>query len=136
MQHWVNDYIGLPWRAYASGPDAYDCHGLVWHGLSHHYGVDMARYRQIITNDYRAISQAIDGEQRSGLWLPLERPADGAIVLIGNLRLWHHIGLWVDVNGGRCLHSSAGLGVSLDRARQIQTLAPRIEYWIHRSLAP
>lgn len=136
MSHWVADYIGLPWRAYATGPDAYDCHGLVWHCLSRHYGVDMSRYREVITNDYRAISQVVKSEQQTGCWQQLDQPQDGAIVLIGTLRTWHHIGLWVEVNGGRCLHSHQGLGVGLDRLGQLTQTTARTEYWIHRSLLP
>lgn len=134
MSHWVAEYIGLPWRAYASGPEAFDCHGLLWHCLRQHYGVDMSRYKNVITGDHRGIHDAIGNEQRGGDWVRLDAPCDGAVVLIGNLRCWHHIGLWVDVNGGRCLHSRQEAGVALDRLAQLHTLAPRVEFWMHRSL--
>lgn len=130
----VADYIGLPWCAYATGPDAFDCHGIVWHGLHAYYGVDMSRYREVITDDHDGIHAAISAEKKTGNWVPLEQPQDGCVVLMGSRRRLHHIGLWVDVNGGRCLHSRPGAGVALDRLSQLRTFAGVIEFWIHRDL--
>lgn len=134
MKHWVSDYIGLPWVAYATGPAAYDCHGLVHKCLGDHYGISVDRYAQVITNDYAAIDSAVKAEQETGNWVQVSDPVDGAIVLMGSLKKWNHIGLWVDVNGGRCLHSRDGVGVGLDRLESLHDIAARVEFWIHKDL--
>jgi cell wall-associated NlpC family hydrolase len=44
MTHWANSLVGKPYRAGASGPDAFDCIGLVRHCFKSLHGVDLPDY--------------------------------------------------------------------------------------------
>lgn len=127
---WVPDLIRLPWRAYATGPAAYDCYGLVWTVLRDQYGVDVDRHLEIESGNHRAMHRVILREQAAGRWQRLDRPVDGCVVLLSTGEKFHHIGLWLDVNGGRVLHSRQGRGVALDSMQQLASLSFRkFEYW-------
>jgi cell wall-associated NlpC family hydrolase len=41
MMHWAAQYIGIPWELGATGPDSFDCWGLVRHVQRTHYGREL-----------------------------------------------------------------------------------------------
>jgi len=127
---WVNEYRGLPWQAYTTGPDSYDCLGLVVRVLREHYSYTVPRHLEVVTNDSRAIHRAIMAEIATGNWNKLESPADGAIVLLSVSQKFHHIGVWLDIDGGLMLHSFKGSGVCLSSYSQlVDSGFNRIEFW-------
>lgn len=128
--HWIRPLIGRPWRAYATGLDAYDCWGVVAHALRTQYGVEADRHLDVISGDDAGFHAAVLKEAGSGRWRQCDSPVDGCVVLMARMRRFQHVGIWVDVNGGRVLHSHQSAGVSLDSIQQLQVLGFRkFEYW-------
>jgi len=125
---WIGPLIGKPWRAYASGPHAYDCMGVVAAGLRIHKRIDIGRDFGVSVGDVSAFDAAVSQEKASQSWRQLRQPVDGCVVLMSRSRLFHHIGMYLDVNGGRVLHSREGVGVALDGLHQLADFH-RIEYW-------
>lgn len=132
---WVVPLVGLPWREYATGPDAFDCWGAVFHGYREHLGVDLNRHLEIPTADARAFTEAVAAEVATGHWQQLQQPEDGCLVLLSQSRLFHHIGMWLDVNGGRLLHAKQGLGVQLQPGFILNDYR-RVEFWKYVGNAP
>jgi len=127
---WVSEYVGLPWVAYATGPDAYDCWGLVVKVMQEHYGRSLARHLETTTNDRRAIHRTVAVEIATGQWEKLEAPKDASIVLLSLSKKFHHIGIWLDIDGGLLLHSFEGSGVCLSSYSQlVDSGFKRIEFW-------
>jgi hypothetical protein len=127
---WVSRYVGLPWVAYATGPHAYDCWGLVVKVSFEHFGRHCHRHIDTLTNNSRAIHNTIRQEIASGHWQQIDKPVDGSVVLLSLSRKFHHIGIWLDVNGGMLLHSFEGSGVCLSSYSQLQEMGfRRIEFW-------
>lgn len=127
---WIQKYWQKPWVAYASGPEAYDCWGLVHAVLQEQYGINSMRYLEVVSGDHRAMHKAIEGEMVSGAWERLDQPVDGCVVLMSQGVRFHHIGIWVDVMGGRVLHSKDGRGVCLENLQALRASGIRkFEYW-------
>jgi cell wall-associated NlpC family hydrolase len=128
-----DDFVGLPYREGARGPDAYDCYGLVaavFRGLR---GVDLPDWSQTTpgaAGASRAISAALAGEVAGGLmskvdW-PREFPADFDIAIVSGTTQPHHVG--VCASGG-VLHASKAFGSAWHSLARFMTFYPRTEFY-------
>lgn len=131
---WWFQYIGLPWVSKATGPDAYDCWGLVVHVLRKHFSTDANEYENIATSDHRAIQKAILQEMHSGKWRKIEKPQAGAVVLMSSGRMFHHIGIMVDSD--KILHTHEKTGCCLESVKRVeQNGLVNKEFWINERIA-
>lgn len=113
MTHWALDYIGKPWGRAASGPQAFDCWGLVVRVQESRFGTSMPAIAEQ-PGTLRELADAI--QQHQGGWLAVTRPRDGDIVLMARRKIPVHIGVWITANGhGGVLHSSELAGVTFNR---------------------
>jgi hypothetical protein len=125
---WVNDVIGKKWKEYATGPDCFDCWGIVCHGFKHKQGIQLDRHLEIPTLNPIAFHKVVSKEIKTGNWQQLQQPEDGCLILMSAGRLWHHVGMWLDINGGRLLHSQDGIGVSLNSKHSLNSFNA-VEFW-------
>lgn len=125
-------YIGRPWRAYASGPDAYDCWGLVQQVLSEMHGCEVPRFETVPVDDKRAFHDAFIKEAASGRWVRVPDPQDGCVVMMARGRIFHHVGIFTRLNGGRILHCAEGRGVCTESELQLRPAVNHFEYWVLR----
>ena len=124
--HWAQQYLGRPWAPGAAGPDRFDCWGLFRHVQRTHYGRDLP---EILVDPLSVLScvRAIDDQQHSGLWQEVEHPQDGDAVVMAQGRIPTHIGIWIDVDGGRVLHAQQGAGVIASSPQALTSMG-----WTHR----
>lgn len=107
MNHWAEEYIGKPWANGATGPDAYDCFGVV-------KAVYLDRLRLTVqTVDVNAlqplaVARAMRDYDYSG-WEQVAAPENEFDVIEMSMnRKPHHVGVFVD---GGVLTSVEGSGV-------------------------
>jgi cell wall-associated NlpC family hydrolase len=103
----VTEYVGLPYREGARGPDAWDCWGLVRHVLAAEFHVELPAY------DYGPT--ALERQQLIRSLRPQFRevePVPGAIALC-SVAGRPHVGVCVD--GEHILHAREGTGSVLER---------------------
>lgn len=125
--HWSVQYLALPWQAYATGPDAFDCWGLVQHCLKTHFNIDVDRYIEVTTDDHKAINQAAFAEIESQRWQRVEVPSEGCVVLLSLNKCIHHMGIFTN---GAVLHARDGADVCHETIDTLKQLGfKRIEYW-------
>lgn len=118
MIHWASAYIGKPWAQGASGPDAYDCYGLVRAVYADVAGIDLP----IVDADglrTLAAARAMRDYADYGQWFEPADVRELDVVQMGHARHPHHVGLWLDADGGGVLHSVAGAGVVFQRTPQL-----------------
>ena len=105
----VNQYIGLPYKEGARGPDAFDCYGIV---------AAVFAERNIALPDFyqdgpgpmsaaRAIDASVKGEIMGGRAERVDAPEDYDIAVVRGFSKAHHVGVVID---GGVLHASRGLG--------------------------
>jgi len=128
QQHWAQQYLGLPWRAGAQGPQAFDCWGLVRHVHRVRYGRDLPAV---------AVNAAHQGAVRAefahtpimALWRPVPVPAEGDAVVMFKGAAADHVGLWLAADGGRVLHAAQGAGVVASSVQALRRLGwGRLQY--------
>lgn len=117
----LDKLIGRPYIPGGQGPDSFDCWGLVRYFYREMYGVTLYDFSHIHARDLKSASAEIDKVTNSHLWTPLEKPEPGCIVAMSRSRVLHHVGVWVDIDGGLCLHALDGAAVvaqTVQRLRQ------------------
>jgi cell wall-associated NlpC family hydrolase len=110
MSHWSSQYIGLPWESGAQGPDAFDCWAFVRHVQSKHFGRDLPLI-DVDANNRSMVHAAFAIHPERQRWAQVEQPSEGDCVLVHKGRFADHVGMWVDVDGGRILHAVPRAGV-------------------------
>ncbi len=119
--HWAFHYLGAEWAPGGEGPDRYDCWGLFRVVQRDRYG----RHLPTIQVDPRsaiACSRAIAAQRTSGAWHEVGEPQDGDAVLMAQGHIPTHIGVWIDVDGGRVLHAQQGAGVIASSAAALTSM--------------
>ena len=131
--NYAKDYIGLEWIPYATGPDAYDCWGLVVHCLKAHYGLSVDRFENVLTDDHKGINRAFLEEAKKPYWKEISIPVEGCIVMMTERkRFFHHIGIFTQ---DRVLHAKDGSNVALESIGRIkQTGIKQMKFYIHDSI--
>ncbi len=113
--HWVNEYIGRPYRVGADGPDAYDCWGLARAVQREHYGIELPVIAEVDRDEMLAVARAFRGHPEVSRWDMVGEPRDGDLVTLGRGTVSHHIGIYVEADGGGILHAVRGAGVIWSR---------------------
>lgn len=128
MNHWATQYIGLPWRRGATGPQAFDCWGLVVQVQATRFNVAMPSIAAL-PGTLREVAAAI-AEHRQG-WSQVDTPKEGDVVLMSRTRIPMHIGVWIIANGhGGVLHCSELAGVTFNRAQALRAQGwGHVTYW-------
>jgi cell wall-associated NlpC family hydrolase len=109
LDHWAAHYVGLPWVKGAEGPHAYDCWGLVRHVQRAHFHRELPAI-DLDALDLAAIEGVLAGGVHDRRWLRTPHPLEGDGVIVAQGRNIH-VGVWIDYDGGRVLHSVGGWGV-------------------------
>ena len=132
--HWINDYLYKPWVAYARGPDAYDCWGLVMDVLHRHFGCSaIDPHDDVTTDSHEDITRAFYQEIESGAWEPSTLAQHGSVVVCWQYRdkklMVRHVGIYLNIEGGGVLHSRDHVGIRFDHLRTLQTGFPKVAFY-------
>lgn len=108
--HWANQYIRTPYRR-NPGPGEYNCASLFLDVQNTHYGRAVTLFGPDPDHaQIRALLSQFD---------EVVKPTDGDAVTA-----WYggqlHVGTWLDVDGGKVLHTSAGAGGSCLSLRELE----------------
>lgn len=125
----LDDYIGLPYREGARGPDAYDCWGIVAEVLRAARGWSLPDWYQSAPGPQaasRAISAAVEGEVAGGRSVRVDAPEDYDIAVVGSGTRPHHVGVYIH---GGVLHASRGLGSTWHQLGRFRMLYPHTEFY-------
>lgn len=131
VEHWATSYIGKEWKWGGRGPDVFDCWGLVRHVYAARYGVELGNYLETdLKGFFREMNQQI---QNADQWTQVDKPFEGAAVAIGGTELYHHVGVYLEADGGLILHSASMRKIRAQslRALKIEGLS-RIAFFKHR----
>lgn len=109
----VSSVIGIPYQVGAMGPDKYDCWGLVRFIEKELFDREL----QIIVppdgKNPRELVKFIKEHTEHQNWEKIENPIHGCIVEMSNSNHPHHIGVYLDIDGGGILHCCVA-GVAFD----------------------
>lgn len=129
----LDDFVGLPYREGARGPDEYDCYGLVAAVFRAVRGVELPDWYQPAPGQRgasRAISAALAGEVDGGRSVRVNWPVDlleeWDIAIVGSADRPHHVGVFV---AGGVLHASKAFGSAWHSLSRFMVFYPRTEFY-------
>lgn len=128
--HWAMQYLGKPWQSGAQGPDAYDCWALVRAVQRDVFGRDLPLI-VVNANNTKEIQDMFCANVEFAHWQQVKSPKQGDCVITKSSPLKpEHIGIWVDIDGGRILQAVYGSGVVLvSLAATKRIIGQHLEYW-------
>lgn len=121
MNHWSVRYIGLPWESGAQGPDAFDCWAFVRHVQREHFS-RMLPVISVDAHDRAVVRTEFVVNPERARWVPVTRPVEGDAVLVYKGNAADHVGVWIDVDGGKILHAAPGIGVVSTSTKALRRL--------------
>lgn len=131
--HWSIQYVGKAWLAGGRGPDAFDCWGLIWEVYRTRYGIELPQYPNMDPAHHLAVGKAIDAGTRAQEWEQVATPFEGCVVAMSQRRIFHHVGLFLNADGGLILHAhDRGNVVAQKRASLTRSGWHKVAYFKHR----
>jgi cell wall-associated NlpC family hydrolase len=127
--HWTENFVGKPWKPAASGPDAFDCWGLLTAIYRERLGVTLNQATVAEATDQAARRLAIDATIQHGgvfgAWTSVDKPRDLDAVVMGD---GTHVGLWL-ADVGAVLHSREKAGVALVKLNGLRGQGVRFKFF-------
>ena len=119
MTHWVEtDYLGRPWVSGSSGPDAYDCYGLVRAVYRDRLNIDIPPLCVNALNSL-SVARAMRDYDYSD-WLEIAAPEhEFDVVEMSQAERPHHVGIYLFADRGGVLTSLEGIGVVYQSLRSL-----------------
>jgi len=117
---WVGDLIGKPYAIGGRGPDSFDCWGLVRYFYFENYGISLPLYQNENPFDTKRVGKLMTDAEHCGDWNEFQHPEHGDVVAMGRSKILHHVGIWLDIDGGMCLHALGGQSVIAQNKRRLK----------------
>ena len=131
--HWATDYIGKPWVSGARGPDAFDCWGLLWWVYRHQFQIELPIYAGVNPKDVKRVGRLMTDGSVDGDWLEIETPEEGCAVAMSQNKVIHHVGIFLNADGGVVLHAGDKLNVLAQPIKQLSQYGWRtVRYYKHK----
>jgi cell wall-associated NlpC family hydrolase len=111
--NWSNEYIGIPFENKGRDREGCDCYGLVLLIYKEQYKIILPtidEYKDAL--DKKDINKYVDKYQPIIQGTKLEKPEEGAIVLLGSESLSDHVGVVLSDN--MMIHTTEELGVVVE----------------------
>ncbi len=123
--HWAAAYIGRPWAADGEGLDSFHCWALVRHVQRERFGRDLP----VIPNpdDLLTIARRFRDHPERRRWDLVDTPEEGDCILMRQARYPVHVGVWLEVDGGKVLHVVRDKGVIAQSRESLAAHGWRIE---------
>lgn len=127
----ISPLLGKRYRPGGTGPDEFDCGGLV------QYVQRLVFEREFVAGtapvDLLPLTRFIAKHPERRNWRRCERPVHGGLVEMGHNDHAHHIGQYLDLDGGGVLHAHAKAGVSWDSLLMLRAAGWRGFVYLERA---
>ncbi len=120
LKDWADNVIGAPYVTGGRGPDVFDCWGLVVDFFDKLHSVDLPHYPNEDPANTRRVAGHMTEGLKNGEWVKIEEPESGCLVAMSRSKVVHHVGVWLDISGGVCLHAFDGLQVMAHTLQQLK----------------
>ena len=119
MKHWALAYIGKPWVAGGRGPIDMDCWGLAIQVYKEQLGVDLPEFHSIGARDTKSVAKTFNTQTFARL---VTKPQEFDLVGMSMNKNEHHVGIFVEEQGGGILHNQENSGVVFSSLLHIKQL--------------
>lgn len=126
----TDQLLGIPFKPQGRDLDGFDCWGLVVWYFKNVFGQPLPD--RVGTNPFDVLtcSRLFEEGSKSPDWQRVNEPVHGCIVAMSRRKAINHAGIWLDIDGGKCLHIFSNGFVSLHDRRTLERLGMnRIEFF-------
>ena len=116
----ASELIGTPYLAGGQDASGFECWGLVRYFYRHAYGTPLKDFSHIYPRDLKATSAQFEAAAESIEWQQIEKPECGCVVAMSRSKVLHHVGIWLEIDGGLCLHALDGYAVVAQTIGQLK----------------
>lgn len=124
----VLQYINKKWESGATGPDKFDCHGLVVDVQKNIYNHTMPSVK-VNSDSLLCVVKAISKHEVWEQFEKISAPEDGCIVKMFTAEEPNHIGVYINIDNGGVLHSLRHQSVVWDQLFILKKTYAQIEFW-------
>ena len=128
----IMHYMAAPYTTGGGSiEEGFDCWTLLKDIYKHQLNVEIPDLPHININDVYSLRENITNEKaiRSD-WLLLDSPVNLCAVAMSKFnRCVHHVGVFIDIDGGKVLHTSPGIGVSFVKLNIIKKDFKTVKYY-------
>lgn len=116
---WLANLIGTPYESGAHGPDKFDCWGLLVYIYRNLLGIELPDFFGF--ENIRDYPRKIEKEVfNSSDWEEIAEPEPFCGVAMSRSKVLHHVGIWLDINGGLCFHAFDGAAVVAEPVHRLK----------------
>lgn len=119
IQEYIDTVIGKPWKNRATGPDYFDCWGLVVDSFRKVEGIELP----VVSGYYegKETSECFNNEVKASNWIESSEPIAGLVFVCEDSGGASHVGRMID--NRYCLHSPhGGSGVQVNTLSAMKRL--------------
>ena len=124
----ILQYINKKWESGATGPDKFDCQGLVVDIQKNVYNKIMPTVK-VNSESLLSVVKAISKNKVWEQFEKIDKPEDGCIVKMFTAEEPNHIGVYIDIDNGGVIHSLRNQGVVWDQLFILKKTYAQIEFW-------
>ena len=131
MSHWSIAHIGKPWIK-----GTHECGHFFCALMLERFALSVALI-DADALDLRSCIRALSGNHPEfANWTPIAEPREGDCIRLSHSRHPHHVGMWVDADGGGVLHCVEGAGVIFSNRRALRVAGWNIVTMLrHKAIA-
>lgn len=108
----------------------------MWHVYKTHYGIELPEFADYNDKDLKRTMVALSKAEHDPVWKRIEKPVDGCAVGLSLNELFHHVGVYLEIDGGLVLHSMDKKNVVAQSVARLRADGfRRIEFFVHQSHA-
>lgn len=97
MNHWALEYIGIPWKFGAAGPECFDCWNFICFIQKKHFNIDTVELAY--SDDIRLNSRLLRESNEHENWIKVTEPIEGDLIIMARNKEPMHIGIMIKANG-------------------------------------
>jgi len=112
--------LGIPFKPMGRDLKGFDCWGLVIWYYRNVFQMELPDRLNVSPFDISACARLFEEGSKSKDWERIPEPEHGCIVAMSRNRAINHAGIWLDIDGGKCLHVFSHGFVSLHDRRQLE----------------
>lgn len=130
MTHWATKYIGQRWKK-----GTHDCWAFCRKVEREQFGIEIPDI-EIDSNNILAVVRHLNGNQEKNNWVEVTDLQEGDVLYMSMGNQPHHVGIYVQIDGGGVLHCIEGAGVIFTKLADIAAMSYNIiAIYRHKSVA-
>lgn len=114
----AGEYVGHAWAPGGTGPEEWDCWNFMTHILTTYFGKKLP---DAPIGDVAGCRAVYDEEMKAGRWRRVTEPQHGDAVSMREGQ-WPHVGVYLDIDGGKVIHCMEGHGVIANKLNMLHTM--------------